>query len=127
MSNTDFVERIIEVKNEIAQKCAQDSDFREAFISDPNSVIEAEYGLEPGSFSSVVFKPVVENKGELVFVIPPDFTEMELSDDELDQVAGGFAFSIAMTGAVVAGVGIGASTTVGVGAIVQNTRAGRAW
>jgi len=117
-------ERFNEVKVEIAQKCAEDNDFREALLSDTNGTIEEEYGLEKGALKDMEIVIAPEDNNKIVIAIPGDTSEMELSDDELDQVAGGFAFSVALTVGVIAA---GATVAVGTGTIVQNTRAGRSW
>lgn len=123
--------RFIEVKQEIAQRTTEDSDFREALLKDANGTIEEEYSLEKGALGQFEMQVVVEEGNKLVITIPGDTSEMELSDDELDQVAGGFAFTVALTVGVIAGAAtvtaaaIGGATATGV--IVQATRAGRQW
>jgi hypothetical protein len=120
-------ERFVEVKGEIAAKCAHDSDFRAALIRDPGATIEEEYGLEKGAMSEFTFNVMLEDDKTIVIPIPPDMTEAELSDDELDQVAGGFAFTAGLT---IATVGLAAAVmggSVAAGAVVQGTRAGRQW
>ncbi|KZX60301.1 hypothetical protein A3709_11970 [Halioglobus sp. HI00S01] len=120
----EFEKRFLEVKEEVSVKCGVDVEFREAFLKDPRGTLEAEYGLEPGALGDTVFKPIVEERGEITIVLPPDTSEMELSDEELDQVAGGFAFSAAVTAAVITASATVATTTV---TTVQRTRAGRSW
>jgi hypothetical protein len=89
MSVTDLQDRLLEVKTEIAEKCAQDSAFRSQLLADPNATVESEYGLEAGTLAALKLTPVVEEPGSIVLPIPPDMSEMELTDDQLDQVAGG--------------------------------------
>ena len=123
--------RFIEVKQEIAQRTTEDSDFREALLKDANGTIEEEYSLEKGALGQFDMQVVVEEGNKLVITIPGDTSEMELSDDELDQVAGGFAFTVALTVGVIAGAATVTSAviagTVATGTIVQATRAGRQW
>lgn len=123
--------RFTEVKQEIALRTTEDSDFRESLLSDAGGTIEEEYGLEKGALGQLDMQVVVEEGNKIVITIPGDTSEMELSDDELDQVAGGFAFTVATT---VAAFAVGATLAVGAaaavtatGAIVQSTRAGRQW
>jgi len=115
--------RFHEVKDEIAQKCATDSEFRDALLANPNKTIEEEYELEPGSLSELKFQVVVE-EDSVVLPIPPDVSEMELSDEQLDQVAGGGFFTVGLTIAV---IGAAASVTTTAAVVTQRTRAGRRW
>ena len=108
-------ERLLEIKVEIAEKCAIDSDFRDALLIDANGTVEEEYGLDKGALNKLDLEIVVEEPNKLVVVIPPDMSEAELSDDELDQVAGGFAFIVE------------AIIDVATSEVVQGTRAGRSW
>ena len=126
MAATDIAiaERMQEVKNEIAAKSVQDSDFRAALLSNPGATIEEEYGLEAGALSEIKMNVVVEESGSIVVPIPADMSDAELTDEQLDQVAGGFAFSVALTVGVIAA---GATVAVGTATVVQNTRAGRKW
>lgn len=114
--------RFHEVKRELADKAASDPDFRERLIADPAGTIEAEYDAPAGTFADANFK-VVEESGAVYIPIPPDTSEVELDDEQLESVAGGVFFTAAAIGAA-AGVG---AVVVGTGAIVQNSRAGRGW
>jgi hypothetical protein len=125
--NEKTQERFVEIKGEIAAKCAHDSDFRAALIRDPGATIEEEYGLEKGAMSAITFNVMPEDATTVAIPIPPDTTEVELSDDELDQVAGGFAFTVALT---IATMGLASATIGGVATtavVVSGTRAGRSW
>lgn len=123
-----FIERLEKVKVEVAQQCVSDPEFREQFIANPSRALEEEYGLEEGQLGSVNFSVVEEKEGDFTFVLPPASKEGELTEEELEMVAGGFGF-IGFAGAVkvatlvIGGVKAGAS----VAGVVQNTRAGRRW
>ncbi|KZX60302.1 hypothetical protein A3709_11975 [Halioglobus sp. HI00S01] len=80
--------------------------------------------MEPGAFGDTEFRPIVEKRGEMTIVLAPDTSEMELSDEELDQGAGGFAFTTALPAAVIGDAVYVAGTTVG---NMQRTRAGGRW
>ena len=84
--------RFREVKNEIAEQCAQDSKFRQKLLDNPHSTIEEKYELPADSLKEIDFKVVVEEPGSVVIPIPPNLSEMELTDEQLDQVAAGAAF-----------------------------------
>jgi len=92
MAPDDIATRLQEIKQELAQSCATDSEFRAAFLADPRGTVEAEYGLEPGSLKDLTIDPVVEKTNCIVVPIPPDINELELTDEQLDQVAGGRFF-----------------------------------
>jgi len=118
-----FEERLHEVKSEIAQRTAQDSDFRAALLANPGSTIEEEYGLESGALADVNIQ-VVDEAGGIVIPIPQDMSEMELTDEQLDQVAGGAFFTATLTAAVITA----SASVLTTGAVVaQRTRAGRRW
>ena len=115
-------ERIHKVKEEVAVQAVQDDDFRAALMRDPKAALGEEYGLEPSFFEKLSIRVEVENPNELVIVIPSPAAEDELSDDQLEAVAGGAAF--------IAGVAAGAavvSAVAAAGTVVQGTRAGRRW
>ena len=116
----DIASRMLEVKQEVAQFCAQDSDFREAFLANPAAAIEEKYELVEGSLSEMTFKPVIEEQGEVVIVVGPDLSEASLSDEQLDQVAGGFAFTVITTATVAGAVFGGVNATVAVGGAVND-------
>jgi len=115
--------RTKEIKDELAQKCDTDEDFRTALLADTQGTIESEYSLEPGSLKELKISVVVESENELIVPIGPDMSQMELSDEQLDQVAGGAFFTMAVATLFVAGSGV----VVATGSLVQNTRAGRKW
>jgi len=116
-----IAERMLEVKQEIAQQCAQDSDFREAFLANPKAAVAEKYNLPEGALDEMKFKPVVEEQGEVCIVVGPDISEMQLTDDQLDQVAGGFAFTIATTSAVVGAAVAGGAMSYGIGKEVNKS------
>jgi hypothetical protein len=115
-------DRVKKVKDEVAAQAVQDSDFRAALLKDPKAALADEYGLEPSFFAKFNVRIVAEEPNELVITIPAASADGELTDDQLEAVAGGAAF-IAAVGAVAAAV----SAAAAAGAVVQSTRAGRRW
>ncbi len=104
LSKDDFASiarRTIEIKDEVMKKSATNSEFRQSMISNPRATVEQEYGMEPGTLSAVTIVPVVEEVGSIVIPIPPDL-EGELTDEELEQVAGGEFLTVAIIGAAAA-------------------------
>jgi hypothetical protein len=79
------------VKQEVYDKCFSDSDFRNDLLLEPHKTLEEFYELEAGTLDTLKFDFPVEDE-RMVIPIPPDLGEMELSDEQLDQVAGGAAF-----------------------------------
>jgi len=114
-------ERISKVKDEVALQAVQDEDFRAALLKDPKAALCEEYGLEPSFFAHLNLRVVEEKKDELVLVLPPPMEE-ELTDEQLEVIAGGAAFigAVAAVGTLIGGV-------AAAGAVVQSTRAGRRW
>jgi hypothetical protein len=121
-SLAQVAERVKKVKDEVAAQSVQDSDFRAALLKDPKAALAEEYGLEPSFFAKFNVRVVAEEPNELVITIPAAAAEGELTDDQLEAVAGGAAF-IAAVGAIGGLIGGAAAA----GAVVQNTRAGRRW
>ncbi len=111
-------ERIQKVREEVAVQAAQDENFRAALLRDPKAAICEEYGLDPSFFSKLKLRVEQENPNEIVLLIPPKASD-ELTDEQLEAVAGGAAF-IAAVAVAVSAVAV-ASTTA------QATRAGRRW
>ena len=74
-----------DIEQDLAER-AQDPDFRERLLADPVSVLSETYGMSiPADIKVTVHE---ENANNIHFVLPmPE--NSELSDDELDAVAGG--------------------------------------
>lgn len=122
-ANTQKIaERISKVKDEVAVQAAQDPEFRAALLRDPKAALAEEYGLDASFFAGFSVRVVAEGPNELVLTIPPAVSEGELSDEQLEGVAGGAAF----IAAVAAGAAV-VSAVAAAGTIAQNTRAGRSW
>jgi len=86
MSDWTQVE-INEAIEAVGKKASSDKDFRKLCTEDPNKAIKEAYGKDvPEGFKV----KLIENESGIdeTFVLP-DFMGEELSDDELDKVAGG--------------------------------------
>lgn len=82
-----------DVRRRLVQRAAEDADFRDKLLGDPKATIEEEMGASlPGDIEI----RVVEETAETVYLVLPvaapanDTNDGELSDQELDGVAGGW-------------------------------------
>ncbi len=80
-------EAINEAVKSVGAKAATDKKFREKVLKDPNGAIKEVTGNDvPASYSLKIIE--ADSKFDDTFVLPP-FRSEELSEDELEQVAGG--------------------------------------
>lgn len=74
-----------EAEARLRDKAAKDPEFRRRLIADPHSAISQELGIEIPATQKI--KVIEEGANESYLVLPPAF--QDLSDDELEAVAGG--------------------------------------
>jgi predicted house-cleaning noncanonical NTP pyrophosphatase (MazG superfamily) len=70
----------------IAENAAQDPTYREALINDPRTVLEKHLGSELPDWLKV---EVAEERADTIYLIAPYVPTEELSDEDLEMVAGG--------------------------------------
>lgn len=76
----------------IMSRSATDMDFRQKLVNDPRAAIQEFTGSEVPA--SINFR-FIENKADATFVLPQVVDhEAELSEGELESVAGGIAFTV---------------------------------
>lgn len=97
-----------DIEAHIIAQTWKDEVYKQQLLSNPKAVIEREFGVQlPAQLSVQVLE---ENPTTLYFVLPmrPDLAGAELSDAQLEAVAGGFT-PAAVTAAVTAAAGIAAN------------------
>ena len=95
-----------EVQDLLAKFAVESPKYREALVRDPKAIIEKQFGA---SLGSVRVKAVVETADTTYVVVPHVPAEGELSDRDLEKVAGGKNDTINATCIT---VGIGGGNTV---------------
>jgi hypothetical protein len=92
----------------LVAKAWQDARFKQALLQDPRAVVEREFGTElPAEVSMQV---VAEDVHTQYLVLPPALDDLELSDAQLEQVAGGEAVGLAVC--LTISLAVGAAGTV---------------
>ncbi len=77
-----------DIEKELVLKAWEDEEFKQRLVSDPKAVIAEKYGAELPDAIDV--KVVEENMQTLYIVLPAKpLNNNELSDDQLENVAGG--------------------------------------
>ncbi len=110
-----------ELSDAITVQALKDTKFRKELVANPAATF-AKYSGQP--VSTKVF--VHENSAtEVHFVLPPPISEGELSDSDLEKVAGG-EFFIGMGIIAAVGIGVGAAGTAATIANDQ-TKARHGW
>ncbi len=82
--------RRAEVESTLVQRSMEDEDFRQRLLDDPKATVEQELGI--GLPEDVEVRVVEESPQSIYLVLPSDSPlgqGEELSDQELEQVAGG--------------------------------------
>src|SRR5262245_37502728 len=76
--------------SDLLARSATDMEFRKRLLSDPHTAMAEYSGKDPASVPSDFRIAFVENQADATFVLPdPIDPEAELSDKELEAVAGG--------------------------------------
>jgi hypothetical protein len=101
-----------DLETALIEKCWKDSDFKKAVLSDPKGMLERHIGQKlPAPIKIFIHE---EDANTLHFSIPPAPSNLsELSDEDLEQVAGGteIAAAIVATAAIVS-AGIAANAVL---------------
>jgi hypothetical protein len=117
----------LQMEAALIRKCSEDPDFRSKVLENPKGMLEQALGQKlPENLSIFVHQ---ENLNTLHFSIPPARAslEQELSDEQLEQIAGGTGTEVMLATILVATLGASIATGFGLGAtvsIVTNKTAG---
>ena len=105
-SHPDAVAQGQEAIQSMLRRSATDWDFRQALLADPRAAIAEATGTEVPESVSLVF---VENKADATLVLP-DYVDpnAELSEEDLEAVAGGDIVMGIVVGCIVFGLGYAA-------------------
>jgi hypothetical protein len=102
-ANTEKMQKVQERLGEVLSRSAMDMEFRKQLVADPRAALSAHFGKEIPETVNIRF---LDAQGTPTVVLPEPGTA-ELSDAELEGVAGGIAFLPAL-GYVLLGAGIAA-------------------
>jgi hypothetical protein len=98
-----------QLETNLIEKCWKDPGFREKVLKDPKGMLEGFFGKSlPSDYKVVIHE---EDANTLHLAIPPAPSKVtELSDEELERVAGGTELAVLVTAlTVAAATGIGVS------------------
>jgi hypothetical protein len=109
-----------DLETALIEKCWKDPEFKKTVLSDPKGMLERHIGQKlPAPLKVFIHE---EDANTLHFSIPPaPSNQTELSDEELEKVAGGISptfialLTVAATGAVASAASAGAAVTVNKG------------
>ncbi|HEY9449665.1 MAG TPA: NHLP leader peptide family RiPP precursor [Gemmatimonadaceae bacterium] len=92
-----YVAKRLEREEQVLNRALQDADFRKELVASPRATLSSLYGVSiPDEADVQVFE---ETTNSHHVVIPPDLAQMneELTDEQLEAVAGGWFLQLAWT------------------------------
>jgi hypothetical protein len=114
-----------DLETALIEKCWKDPDFKKQVISDPKGMLERHIGQKlPAPIKIFIHE---EDANTLHFSIPPAPSNLtELSDDDLERVAGGTDLLVVVTIVAATMGAVASAATAGVGSAIVGTATG-AW
>ena len=82
----ETVESRGQLQDVISKNAAEDSSYRESLIANPRGILEKHLGQELPEWMNV---KIVEETADTVYLVAPHVPSEELSDEDLEMVAGG--------------------------------------
>ena len=95
--NDQYVAKRIEREQQVLSRAMNDGDFRAALVADPRTALSGEFGIDiPESLDVRVFE---ESANSYFVVLPQAGIEngAELTEDQLEAVAGGWSVTLCFT------------------------------
>ena len=106
----DAQKAVIRGQLTLVAKAWKDEAYKQALVDSPRETVQKEFGVEVPEDIKLSF--LAEDASNVYLQLPPDVENVELSDEQLESVAGGEAvITVAVIGAV--GLGIAAGITAG--------------
>jgi len=105
----------VQLESALVQKCWKEPEFRKQVVGDPKGMLEKHLGRKlPEQVKIFIYE---EDANTLHFSIPPAPSNFaELSDEDLEKVAGGTDFAVgAILGTLAVATGIGGAVGVAQG------------
>jgi hypothetical protein len=88
-------QRALEFQMQLVARAWQDEAFKQCLLRDPKGAVEEELGVDLPDALSLRF--VAEDEINQYVILPPELAGMELTDEQLEQVAGGEVLTVAFT------------------------------
>lgn len=106
-----------QIEAKIAKRCLEDETFRAEFIADPKACFTKYLGIPSGNLPTIVVHE--EAAGSWSIVVPPKLDpSRELTDEELEQVAGGVSTVVVSIATLSIASMLGTAATAGAASAV---------
>jgi hypothetical protein len=100
-----------DLEAKIVKRCWEDEGFRKEFNADPAGVFVKYLQVPAASLPKIAIHQETPGSGHIVLPAKPPHTD-ELTEEDLERVAGGTTPTISLAISVVTGVSVGISITV---------------
>lgn len=111
----EIVEQGQKALQEMMARSTTDPDFRQKLLASPREAFAEFAGRDVSEIPETFNVVFVENKADFTFVLPEIIDEhAELSEEDLETVAGGVTPTVALVGSYVAGVAVAGGIYAGV-------------